>query len=214
MISGVILSTICSQSAAALLHDMCEPFHIRGDGQSPFLWKNGHRTRFLFVQKSACMLVDPPDKLRSMKPYPQDLRLKVLEAVDRGMPRTEVAERFGVSLPTIKRWLKRRRETGRVAAIRHTGPPARKGAALEEALPSQLPRRFNFTLEEHRKLFEKTHGFPVSTSSVSRAFKRLGVPFSELRPVLSQSSATKRWEVYEEVRFRKRFRSARLDRLT
>jgi transposase len=51
-----------------------------------------------------------------MKPYSKDLRLKVLAAVDRGMPRTEVAEVFGVSLPTIKRWLKRRRETGEVGA--------------------------------------------------------------------------------------------------
>jgi transposase len=38
-----------------------------------------------------------------MKPYSKDLRLKVLEAVDRGMPRREVAEVFGVSMPTIKR---------------------------------------------------------------------------------------------------------------
>ena len=42
--------------------------------------------------------------------------MKVLEAVDRGMPRAEVARSFGVSLPSIKRWLKRRRETGEVGA--------------------------------------------------------------------------------------------------
>jgi transposase len=38
-----------------------------------------------------------------MKPYSKDLRIKVLEAVDRGMPREEVAEVFGVSVPSIKR---------------------------------------------------------------------------------------------------------------
>jgi transposase len=38
-----------------------------------------------------------------MKPYSKDLRLKVLAAVDRGMLRKEVAEVFGVSVPTIKR---------------------------------------------------------------------------------------------------------------
>jgi transposase len=141
-----------------------------------------------------------------MQPYPEDLRLKVLEAVDSGMPRTEVAEVFGVSLPTIKRWLKRKRETGEVAPTPHPGPPARKGAALEEALPSQLPRHFDFTLEEHRKLFEKTHGMSVSTSSISRAFKRLGLPLSKWRPVLSQSSATQRYEVYAYLRFRRKLR--------
>ncbi len=73
-----------------------------------------------------------------MKPYSKDLRLKVLEAVDRGMPRAEVAEVFGVSMPTIKRWLKRRRETGEVDPKPNPGPPATKGVALEQALPAQL----------------------------------------------------------------------------
>ena len=88
----------------------------------------------------------------------------------------------------------------------HPGPPARKGAALEEALPDQLPRHYDCTLEEHRKLFEENHGMSVSTSSISRAFKRLGIPLGKLRPSLSQSSPTQRYEVYEDLRFRKKFR--------
>ncbi len=35
----------------------------------------------------------------------------MLSAVDRGMLRKEVIEAFAVALATIKRWLKRRRET-------------------------------------------------------------------------------------------------------
>ena len=38
--------------------------------------------------------------------------MRVLSAVDAGKPREEVARTFSVSMPTIKRWLKRRRETG------------------------------------------------------------------------------------------------------
>ena len=53
-------------------------------------------------------------KTRCMKPYSKDLRLKVLAAVDRGMPRAEAAKVFGVSLPSIERYLKMRRETGDV----------------------------------------------------------------------------------------------------
>lgn len=49
-----------------------------------------------------------------MKPYSRDLRLRVLAAVDAGKTREEVAETFSVSEPTIKRWLKRRRESGDV----------------------------------------------------------------------------------------------------
>jgi transposase len=119
-----------------------------------------------------------------MKPYSKDLRLKVLEAVDRGMPRMEVAEVFGVSMPTIKRWLKRRRETGEIAAKPNPGPPARKGAALEEALPSQLRANPDFTLEEHQQLFEETYGISVSTASISRAFERLDLPLKKRHSVL------------------------------
>lgn len=125
-----------------------------------------------------------------MKPYSKDLRLKVLEAVDRRMPRREVVEIFGVSMPTIKRWLRRRRETGKVEAKPSPGPPARKGVALEEALPSQLRANPDSTLEEHRKLFEETYGISVSTSSISRAFERLGLPLKKRRSLLR--SATRR----------------------
>jgi transposase len=125
-----------------------------------------------------------------MKPYSKDLRLKVLEALDRGMPRKDVAQIFGISMPAIKRWLKRRRETGEVEPRPSPGPPARKGMALEEALPAQLRANPDFTLEEHRELFEETHGISVSTASISRAFERLGLPLKKRRSSLQ--SATKR----------------------
>jgi len=66
-----------------------------------------------------------------MKPYSKDLRMRVLAAVDRGAPREEVARTFSVSVPTIKRWLRRRRETGGVEPKPIPGRPRVKGAALE-----------------------------------------------------------------------------------
>ncbi len=38
-----------------------------------------------------------------MDSYSKDLRLKVLVATDRGSPRMEVVETFGISLATLKR---------------------------------------------------------------------------------------------------------------
>lgn len=116
--------------------------------------------------------------------------MKILAACDRGMPRREVARIFGVSEPTIRRYLKLRRETGGVDPRPVPGPPPRKGRALEESMPAQVERNPDFTLEEHRELFEDEHGTAVSTATVSRAFKRLGLPLkkSPSRP----QSATKR----------------------
>ncbi len=125
-----------------------------------------------------------------MKPYSKDLRLRVLAAVDRGMPRKEVSGTFGVSEPTVRRYLRLRRQTGGVDPRPAAGPPPRKGVALEAALPAQVSRNPDLTLEEHRELFYDEHGVAVSVSSVSRAFGRLGLPLkkSPSRP----QSATKR----------------------
>ena len=71
-----------------------------------------------------------------MNAYSKYLSLKVLSAIDRGMPRKEVVGVFGVSLATIKRWLKRRRETGDVEAKPLPGRRSVKGVALREWLPA------------------------------------------------------------------------------
>src|SRR5215212_5613873 len=62
-----------------------------------------------------------------MKPYSKDLRIRVLDAVDRGMPRGEVVETFGVLEPTVRRWLRLRRETGGVDPKPPSRPRARVG---------------------------------------------------------------------------------------
>jgi transposase len=114
-----------------------------------------------------------------MKAYSKDLRLRVLAAVDRGMPRAQVAKTFGVSVSTIKRYQKLRNETGDVQPKPIPGPPARKRALLEEELPAQVRLNPDLTLEEHSELFEETHGVEVSSATVSRALKHLGLPLKK-----------------------------------
>ena len=83
----------------------------------------------------------------------------MLAAVDAGRPSTEeVARTFCVSVPTIKRWLKGRRETGDVEPRAIPGRPRVKGVALEGWLASRLEENPDLTLQEHREaLFEETH---------------------------------------------------------
>src|SRR5919112_5188058 len=85
-------------------------------------------------------------RMSFMNAYSNDLRLRVLRAVDRGTPRREVAALFGVSLSTIKRWLNRRRQTGGVQTMEIPGRPSVKGAALREWLPEQLKSNPDLTL--------------------------------------------------------------------
>jgi transposase len=108
-----------------------------------------------------------------MKPYSKDLRIRVLAAVDGGTPREEVAKTFSVSVPSIKRWLKRRRETGDVAPRSIPGRTPLKGAALEEWLPGHLKENPDLTLEEHCQEFEEATATKVSDATMSRAIARL-----------------------------------------
>jgi transposase len=97
----------------------------------------------------------------------------VLAAVDGGTPREEVAKTFSVSMPSIKRWLKRRRETGDVSPKPIPGRSPLKGAALKEWLPEHLQENPDLTLEEHREAFEEQSGMKVSTATISRAIAGL-----------------------------------------
>ena len=108
-----------------------------------------------------------------MKPYSKDLRTRVLAAVDGGTPSQEVAKTFSVSVPSIKRWLKRRRETGDVAPRQIPGRTPVKGAALEEWLPGHLKEDPDLTLEEHCQTFEEATATKVSDATMSRAIARL-----------------------------------------
>jgi len=108
-----------------------------------------------------------------MKPYSKDLRIRVLAAVDGGTPREVVAKTFRVSMPTIKRWLKRRRETGDVSPKPIPGRTPLKAAALKEWLPEHLEANPDLTLEEHREAFEEATATKVSTATVSRAIAAL-----------------------------------------
>jgi len=109
-----------------------------------------------------------------MKAYSMDLREKVLRAVDQGYPREEIVKIFGVSLATIKRYLKQRRETGMVAPKAIPGRPKRKLLPLLAELPPHLQAHDDWRLEDHCQWWEQTHGVTVSTARMSRAIKRLG----------------------------------------
>ena len=119
-----------------------------------------------------------------MNAYSKDLRLKALAAIDRGVPRREVQDLFGLSRSTIKRWLKRRSLTGDVDVHEIPGRPSVKGEALREWLPSHLERNPDLTLKEHCEAFEEQTGVDVSEATMSRQIARLpgGWPLKKSRP--------------------------------
>jgi transposase len=135
-----------------------------------------------------------------MNAYSKDLRLRVLEAVDRGVPRKEVAELFGVSLSTIKRYIKRRRAGEDLEPRPSTGRRRRILATSEEkrALWTQLEKNDEATLERHCELWEEKRGVRVSLATMSRAIRnKLGWTLKKRRWV--PPSETKKIEVLGEA---------------
>lgn len=109
-----------------------------------------------------------------MRASSQDLREKVLRAVDQGHPRKEIVRLLGVSQATIKRYLKQRREMGSVAPKAIPGRPPKKLGPLQADLVEQLQAHDDLRLEDHCVVWEQSHGVKVSTATMSRAIKRVG----------------------------------------
>ena len=108
-----------------------------------------------------------------MQIYSKDLRIRAVDAVERGIPRKEVVEIFSVSLRTLKRWLKMRREGKDLSPGLSTGRERRILATLEEErlLWEQLQENDDATLERHCELWEEKTGVRVSISAMSRAIR-------------------------------------------
>jgi transposase len=89
-----------------------------------------------------------------MRAYSMDLRERVLAAVDRGTPRKEIVRTLGISEPTIRRYLRLRRETGSVAPKPPPKRPFSIGQSVEHrrALWKQLEEHYDATLEKHCRL--------------------------------------------------------------
>ena len=98
--------------------------------------------------------------LWGMNAYSKDLGLKALDAVQRGVPRREVAEFLGISLASISRYVKLKASGSEIAPKPSPGRKAKILGSLagRRALRRQPEENGTATLEEHREMFEKESG--------------------------------------------------------
>jgi transposase len=109
-----------------------------------------------------------------MKAYSADLRAKIMQAVDTGRSKSEVARAFGVSRATIKRYAKLQRETGSLHRKPIPGDTPLVPPAQHQAVLDQLAAHPDAILAEHCRLWEEQTGQHLSTSTMSRLQRRLG----------------------------------------
>jgi len=109
-----------------------------------------------------------------MNTYSEDLRLKVLGAVKRGVPRREIAGLLGFSVSTMSRYVKLKASGEQIAP---KPSPGRRAKILDDpahrrALWRQLERNDTATLEEHKEMFEKERGVSVSVATMSHTVRK------------------------------------------
>lgn len=117
---------------------------------------------------------------RSGQSYSQDLRDRVLRAVDGGMAVRQAAPLFGVSIAYIYKALIRRRMTGDAGINPNRGHAPRKLSYEQElALAALIRSRPGITLGQVQAWLLAEHGITLSTGGVWNAARRLGLSFKK-----------------------------------
>jgi len=108
-------------------------------------------------------------------PYSEDLRLRVLKAIDGGMSKMSAHKTFRVSRSSIDDWFKLREQTGNVKANttyrRGKAPAIADLAAFEEF----AHRHSGCTLEQMSVAWESETGIKLTLMPFSIALRRIGV---------------------------------------
>lgn len=103
----------------------------------------------------------------------EDLRVRVIEAVEAGASRRQAAARFGVSVSSAIRWVATHRREGRTRALPRGGD--RRSQAIEaEAgfLRAAIREEPDATLAELRGQLWRERGVAVSISALWRCLDR------------------------------------------
>ena len=109
-----------------------------------------------------------------MNAYSEDLRKKIVEALNRGTGKSEAARSFGVSLSSVKRYARMAQEGKPLAPKKRPGSRPKMDESARKLLESDMEKRPAVTLPQRCEYLRKVAGVRVSESTVSRILKRMG----------------------------------------
>ena len=112
------------------------------------------------------------------KPYSEDLRRRVVGAIEGGATIPEAAEQCGVSISSVVRFLKLHRETGSVGSAKFGCYKDFALAAHEDLVRQLVAEQPDITLAELEERLAKKK-ITVGKSSISRFLHHLKLPFKK-----------------------------------
>ncbi len=110
-----------------------------------------------------------------MKPYSEDLRTRIVNAVRReGRSKSATARLFDVSLSSVKRYVRLSEQGSALAPRKGGGRPPKTDRSTEKLLEEDVKERPWATVSHRRRYLEHLNGKSLSVSTVRRLLKRMG----------------------------------------
>jgi transposase len=108
-----------------------------------------------------------------MNAYSEDLREKIVEALQRGMGKSQAARTFSVSLSSVKRYAKLAQEGRSLAPKKRAGSKPKLDERSRKLLQADLEEHPFLSLQERCEYLRAVASVEVSRSTVCRAIKRM-----------------------------------------
>jgi transposase len=109
-----------------------------------------------------------------MRAYSEDLRKKIVAAIERGMSKAQAARLFDVSLSSVKRYSRIAGQGESLRPRKSPGRPRKIGKKAQILLEKDVKERPADTIAQRRRFLEHVTGRELSDSTVRRLMKRLG----------------------------------------
>src|SRR5215212_4249545 len=110
-----------------------------------------------------------------MKPYSEDLRMRIVRALqEEGTSKSAAARLFGVSLSSIKRYARIASRGESLKPGKGGGRPLKTDETTQKLLEEDVKERPAATASERPRFLEHTTGKALSDSTVLRLLKRMG----------------------------------------
>src|ERR687898_3532078 len=109
-----------------------------------------------------------------MKAYSMDLRRKIVDSIERGIPKAQAARTFGVGISTVKRYATKAQKGEHLEPGKAPGKRPKMDERVGKLLEEDLKEHPLATLRERCEYVEAISGVSVSRSTMCRAIARIG----------------------------------------
>ena len=110
-----------------------------------------------------------------MKPYSEDLRTRIVRAVQHeGRSKSATARLFDVSLSSVKRYVKLAEQGSSLTPGKGGGRPPKTDETTRKLLEEDVTERPSASMAQRCRYLEHLTGKGLSVSTVRRLLKRLG----------------------------------------